>query len=93
MTRYVLEGTWTGYTMGQSRVVHREVIDTRHTSSKYIESLRRLHMITYTDNTSLILSLREARPREKVKRIASYSSLIQEAVASGKRHFFVGDPH
>lgn len=72
--RYVLEGVWTGYVSAQSRVVHREVV----TSPKRVDRLRRLNVIRYTDGTALILSLREAEPREHVKEIHSYNELIRE---------------
>jgi len=75
--RYILEGTWSGYTSRQSRVVHREVI----TSPKRIERLKAMHGIQYTDGTMLYTDLREAKPRERVEEIKSYSSLIREAEA------------
>jgi hypothetical protein len=78
MTRYVLEGTWTGYVSRQSRVVHREVI-----SKKRADKLRHMHKIVYTDGTALILHVREAEYREQVKEIFSYRELIREAEAKG----------
>jgi hypothetical protein len=87
MTRWVLEGEWTGYTSAQRRVVHREVIR----SEARAKRLRALHAIVYTDNTSLILRLRELRPREVVSEVNSYGSLIREAEATGKGRVLVAD--
>jgi hypothetical protein len=60
-------------------MVHREVIPS--SCRKRIERLRNLHSIGYTDGTSLILTLREAEPGERVKQIDGYSSLIRQAEA------------
>lgn len=75
MTRYVLEGTWSGYTSSQSRVVHREIIKDK----KRVARLLKLRVIVYTDNTSLYLHLRPAEPRERIREIRSYDSLIRQA--------------
>lgn len=82
--RYVLEGTWTGYTSAQSRVVHREVVDERRA-----ERLRNVRSIRYTDGTCLLLDLRPALPREKVESKLSYSSLIRDAEAEGAAEFII----
>lgn len=76
--RYVLEGEWTGYRSSQQRVVHREVI-----GPKRAERLRALHKIVYTDGTALLISVREAEPRERVKTFDSYSELIRDAERVG----------
>lgn len=78
--RYVLEGEWTGYRSSQQRVVHREVID-----AKRSERLKDLHAIRYTDGTKLLISVREAEPRERVKTVHSYSELIRDAERSDQR--------
>ena len=83
--RYILEGEWSGYTSAQRHVVHREVI----TSEKRAERLRQMHGIRYTDGTMLTLWLREARPREVVREINGYSSLIREAERAGESVFQV----
>ena len=86
MPRYIIEGTWTGYNTSQERVCHREVYKThrRVTTSPFLEAIRRLHAIKFTDNTLLLLSVREAKPREKVQEIHGYTSLIRKAVQSGQ---------
>jgi hypothetical protein len=87
MTRFVLEGTWTGYVSRQSRVVHREIV----TNRKRVERLKALHKIVYTDGTSLLIDVREAKHREKVKEIRSYSELIREAEAKDGAVVFVSE--
>lgn len=83
--RYVLEGEWSGYTSSQRRIVHREVI----TSEKRAERLRQMHGIRYTDGTMLTLWLRDAKPREVVREVNGYTSLIREAERSGASVFQV----
>ena len=71
--RFVLEGEWTGYHSGQARVVHRTV--ERH--DRFPSAIR------YTDGTCLLLTVRPAKPRERVSEIHGYDSLIRECVAKG----------
>jgi hypothetical protein len=87
MTRYIIEGEWTGYTSSQRRVCHREVYKTSRTITKspFLEAIRRIGAILFTDNTSLILHIREAKPREKVQEIHGYTKLIRKAVQTGQR--------
>jgi hypothetical protein len=80
MAGFVLEGEWTGYTSAQRRIVHREKIN--HASYR-VPNLRKLHAIIYADGTSLVLHLRNAMPREKVKEINRYGKLIREAEMIG----------
>lgn len=84
--RFVLEGTWTGYVSRQSRIVHREVL-----TAKRAVRLKALHKIVYTDGTALLISIREANPREKVNRIDSYGALIRDAEAKGGNIVHVAD--
>lgn len=77
--RYLVEGTWSGYTSGQRRVVHREVVN-----HKRAEAIRELHMIRYTDGTCLYLSVRELAYREKAEKpINGYKSLIDDCLRHG----------
>jgi hypothetical protein len=71
--RFVLEGEWTGYHSGQARIVHRTV----ETHDRFPRS------ILYTDGTCLLLTVRPAQPREKVKEIHGYDSLISDCVRKG----------
>jgi hypothetical protein len=79
MTRFILEGTWTGYTSSQSRVCHREII-----SKVRAQKLKSLHKIVFTDGTALLIHIREAIHREHIKSVnLSYGSLIRMAEAKG----------
>jgi hypothetical protein len=86
MTRFILEGTWTGYVSRQSRVVHREVL-----TAKRAVNLKGLHKIVYTDGTALLLSLRAAQPREKIVVINSYGEMIRDAERYGGNVVKVAD--
>ncbi len=78
MGRFVIEGTWSGYRSSQTRVVHRTV---------HKDSERKLRAwadangsISYTDGTALWLTVREAKPRERVQVLNGYGSLIRDCV-------------
>lgn len=75
-TRFIIEGEWSGYHSGQRRVVHRTV------HSRAYKSLRawveRVGCIIYTDGTSLDLTVRDCKPRERVQQINGYGRLIAE---------------
>ena len=76
MKRFVLEGEWSGYNSGQKRVCHRTV----ETDTKPFDKLK---SITFTDNTTLDLSIRPCAPRERVKEIHGYDSLIRKCINAG----------
>lgn len=76
MTRFLLEGRWSGYT-GESRLVHRTVIG-RNTANEI--SAQQLHSIFYTDGTRLDLDIRELMPRERVSEIHGYDTLIGDCL-------------
>ena len=84
--RYVVEGEWSGYTSGQRRIVHRELV-----AKKRAERLKGLKAIYYTDGTCLLVSVREVMPRESVTEIRGYSSLIRDAEARGESSVRVAD--
>lgn len=79
--RFVIEGEWSGYRSSQQRVVHRTV----HAGS--YRQLRawadKTHAIYYTDGTALYLSVRDVEPRERVKEIHGYDSLIRDCANAG----------
>jgi hypothetical protein len=82
-TRYLIEGTWSGYVSRQSRVVHREYV----TSHAFAEAVSGLGSIRYTDGTCLILSVKQfngdfRKKGMKLPEIKGYSSLIRECVAA-----------
>ncbi len=77
-TRYVIEGTWSGYTSAQRKVCHRRVLTKRQADAQ-----GKISSIGYSDGTSLYLSVRLAEPREKVQEIRGYDSLIQDCLRHG----------
>jgi len=92
MTRFILEGEWTGYTSAQRQIVHREILsDGTANGRAFLEGLKNLHAIVYTDGTSLLLSLRQAKPREQVTENKGYYTLIRDALhhAPGKSRVLV----
>jgi hypothetical protein len=80
--RYVIQGEWSGPRNpagNYTRIQHREVT----TNQKLIDFCGRTHGIRYDDGTMLYLSCRPCQPREVVKEILGYSSLIRECAAKG----------
>ena len=78
--RYIIEGTWRGYSSSQDHVCHREVYKSNRKVSPFIETLRKLYSIPFSDGTALIVSVREAKPREKVQEKHGYTKFIRDAV-------------
>ena len=79
--RYVIEGTWRGYRSSQDHVCHREVYKSnRQGGGPFIQTLSKMYSIPFSDGTALIVSVREAKPREKVKEKHGYTSFIRDAV-------------
>jgi hypothetical protein len=74
--RFVIDGEWSGYRSEQQRVVHRSV----HAGSfkKLRAWVKKTRAIRYTDGTSLYLTVRDCKPRERVKEILGYKSLIAD---------------
>lgn len=76
ITRYILEGTWSGHTESQKRVVHRSVHPIK---CKLLRAwVERARHIIFSDNTLLILSIRECKPHERVDTLRSYNELITD---------------
>ena len=74
LPRHIIEGTWSGYTSHQQRIVHVEV----STSRALIEWVQQTHAITFTDGTCLYLKAWPCKPREKVREVPGYTSLIRD---------------
>lgn len=72
--RYVIEGEWGGYVSSQQRVVHRRVT----TRKDIVEWAQKVRAIRFTDGTSLYVTVRQCKPREKVKEIRGYDTLLFE---------------
>jgi hypothetical protein len=86
--RYVVECVWSGYVSSQSRPCHRTV------ERNFIERFKALHTIAFTDGTTMSVTVRECKPREKVTEIRGYSSLLRDAVMDGhKGYVSVTDIH
>lgn len=81
MARYIIEGTWRGYRSSQDHVCHREIYKSnRIDGGDFIKTLRGMHSIPFSDGTALIVSVREAKPREKVQEKHGYTQFIKDAV-------------
>lgn len=78
--RYVTECTWNGYHSGQARVVHRTVHQRK-------SPFRDITCIQFTDGTTMDVETRPALPREKVKVINGYSSLLMDFFCRGMKGF------
>lgn len=74
--RFILEGEWSGYRSEQRRVCHRTVITNK-------DDFNNLTSIAFTDGTTLDLTVRPCLPRERVKQIHGYDSLISKCIAHG----------
>lgn len=74
--RWIVEGTWSGYTSSQTKVVHRHVVH----SEKHAKAIEALACITYTDGTTLSLTVRKAKPYERVKKQEAYTKLINDCI-------------
>jgi len=70
--RYILEGTWGSH----HGAYHRTVI---YNPDKYKD----IKSIMFDDGTSLKLSIRQAKPYEKVEIIHGYDSLIDKCLRHG----------
>ncbi len=77
--RWILEGEWSGYTSAQRQIVHRQVVVGMPLFRAWCE---KTHAIRYTDGTALTLSVRTAKPREKVGEIKAYTSLIRDCFSA-----------
>ena len=79
--RYVIEGHWRGYRVSQDHCCHREVYSTnRANGGPFIETLRKIYQIPFSNGTALQIHVREAKPREKVEVKLGYREMIRDAV-------------
>lgn len=74
--RFIIEGTWSGYTKAQAHVVHRMVYPSSR--KKLREWASKTHGISYSDGTMLYLDVRDCTPRERVQEKRGYESLIND---------------
>lgn len=75
--RFVIEATWSGYRSGQEHVCHREVL------TRNRERYEAIHAICFTDGTYMSISVRDAKPRERVVEKLGYSKVIHGAAGKG----------
>ncbi len=80
--RYIVECVWRGY-RGQLVPCHRVVIRYR----KEIEALQKIKSVSFTDNTTMSVSVRPANLREKIREIRGYIELLDKFVRAGKTGF------
>jgi len=85
--RWVLEGVWSGYRSSQTRIVHCETTRSKKTAGWF----KTIHTIGYTDGTTLNLTVREAKPREKIKENPGYRSLIRDCLWEGLKGYCTVD--
>ncbi len=82
MKRYVVECIWRGY-RGQLVPCHRRVIRYK----RQVQALSKIHSVGFSDNTTMSVTVRPAKPREKVKEIRGYDELLADCVRLGLTGF------
>lgn len=82
-TRFVIEGTWSGYTAGQKRVCHRTV--TSHKS--LADSLAKIHIVEFTDFTKMFVEVRPVKRGEKIVEMKAYCALLGDFARHGMTGF------
>lgn len=70
--RFVVEAEWSGYYSGQQHVCHRTV-ETLFRAG--YEAIRYHH---FSDGTGMTVSVRDAKPRERIERKNGYGSLLRD---------------
>jgi len=73
--RWVIEGTWSGYTGSQRHVCHRVVT----TNPDKFD----VTCIGFSDNTTMLITKRECKPRERVTEKHGYDRLLEECAIKG----------
>lgn len=71
--RFVVEAEWSGYHSGQGHVCHRTV------ETLFRAGYEALRSHAFGDGTYLTITVRDAKPREKVKQLTGYSTLLRDA--------------
>jgi len=74
---YMIEGRWSGYHSGQSRIVHREYLP--KSRRKFVEAVKSLGRIQFGDGTMLFLEAREV-PSRAEPTINGYGEMIRDKV-------------
>lgn len=87
-TTYMITGEWSGPSSpagNYTRIVHREYLRA-DTAAKhaFVEKVRNLNLIRYTDGTALYLHVEAMPPRAKRRpTINGYGSLIRDCISYG----------
>lgn len=76
-TRFIIEGTWSGYKSSQQKVVHRKVYLASY--KKRRSWAENTFSIPFSDGTVLMINVRDCTPRERVEEILGYTKLIDDA--------------
>jgi hypothetical protein len=71
--RFIVEAVWSGYNGAQRRVCHRTV------ETLFRAGYEALNWHPFSDGTGLRISVRDAKPRERVQVINGYGSLLRNA--------------
>lgn len=71
--RFIVEAEWSGYYSGQRRVCHRTV------ETLFRAGYESLHWHQFTDGTGMRISVRDAKPRERIQTINGYGSVLRDA--------------
>jgi hypothetical protein len=70
--RFLVTGTWSGYTSAQCKIVHRTVETQFRAGYEAIGSYR------FSDGTTLFVAVRDYKPREIVTEIHGYDKLLRD---------------
>jgi hypothetical protein len=70
--RFVVEAEWSGYHSGQQHVCHRTV------ETLFRAGYEALHSHTFGDGTYMSISVRDAKPRERVERKNGHGTLLRD---------------
>lgn len=77
-TQFVVECVWSGYRPSQERVCHRSVEPKR-----FADAVAKFTRVEFGDGTSMTVSVRPRKPREKVEVMKGYTSLLRQFVDLG----------
>lgn len=77
MSRFVIEGMWSGYRAAQRKPCYRRVVTKRQAEAFKISC------VGYSDGTTMDLSVRPCAPREKVQEMRGYDGLLRDFEREG----------
>lgn len=81
--RFVIEGEWSGYTRSQQKVAHRQVYEGGR--KKLRAWAEQIYSLPFSDGTSLVITVRDCLPRERVDEIRGYTKFIEDAFYNSMR--------